>query len=31
MMVVYWSPSNPYWWGWSRYVYWERFRRGLDN
>jgi hypothetical protein len=28
-MIVYWSPANPNWWGYHRFVYWERTRRGL--
>lgn len=20
-MIVYWSPANPYWWGWQRYLH----------
>lgn len=28
-MIVYWSPANPYWWGYHRFIYWERIRRGL--
>jgi hypothetical protein len=27
--VVRWSAANPYWWGWHRFLWWERVRRGL--
>jgi hypothetical protein len=27
-LIVYWSPSNPWWWGYHRYIMWERKRRG---
>lgn len=29
-MIVYWSPSNPYWWGWYRFLHWEFTKRGMD-
>jgi hypothetical protein len=29
-VVVYWSPANPFWWGWHRFLIWERLRRGMD-
>jgi hypothetical protein len=21
MLIVRWSPANPWWWGWHRYLY----------
>ena len=30
MPIVFWSAANPYWWGWHRFLIWERRRRGLD-
>jgi hypothetical protein len=29
-MILYWSPSNPNWWGWHRFLYWEFTKRGMD-
>lgn len=23
------SPANPFWWGWHRFIWWERTKRGL--
>ena len=28
-IVVRNSFANPYWWGWHRFIWWERSRRGL--
>lgn len=27
-IIVYWGPDNPMWWGYHRFIYWERVRRG---
>jgi hypothetical protein len=28
-MIVYWSPANPYWWGWHRFLWAESVKRGV--
>jgi hypothetical protein len=28
-LIVRASFANPYWWGWHRFIYWERTKRGL--
>jgi len=27
-MIVYWTPANPNWWSWHRFLYGERVKRG---
>jgi hypothetical protein len=28
MMIVYWSPANPFWWGYHRFIWAEHVKRG---
>lgn len=27
-MIRYWTPANPQWWSWQRFVWGERVKRG---
>lgn len=29
-LIVRWSPANPFWWGWHRYLIWNHIIRGRD-
>jgi hypothetical protein len=30
MLILRWSPANPYWWGFHRYLVAEHLKRGRD-
>lgn len=29
-LIVRWSPANPFWWGWHRFLIWNHLSRGRD-